>query len=218
MAASARVTRPPNWMRDKQARLARIRAAKASPGRGPRGERPGRRRPRPDGSPRPTGPKTPATRPASPSPVRSATSPIPQSRIMKGPDGVQAYNAQAAVDADAGHRRPPPHQQRRRPRRPAAAARRGGENTGSMRARSPPTMASARISGASSSAPCAATSQPDSTWRRQDDAGPGHAPGYARAASEVATGCTKIRRQPVFRTHQAGQKLPAVPPPRHQQR
>ena len=95
---------PPDWMRDKQARLARIRAAKAeleaeaqqaeaarpSPPRGPAGEpkpRPGRQPKHPPGEPKPKA-------------QRNFTD--PQSRIMKGRDGfIQAYNAQAAVDADA---------------------------------------------------------------------------------------------------------------------
>ena len=95
---------PPDWMRDKQARLARIRAAKAeleaeaqpaeaarpSPPRGPAGEpkpRPGRPPKHPPGEPKPKA-------------QRNFTD--PQSRIMKGRDGfIQAYNAQAAVDADA---------------------------------------------------------------------------------------------------------------------
>jgi transposase len=95
---------PPDWMRDKQARLARIRAAKAeleaeaqqaeaarpSPPRGPAGDpkpRPGRQPKHPPGEPKPKA-------------QRNFTD--PQSRIMKGRDGfIQAYNAQAAVDADA---------------------------------------------------------------------------------------------------------------------
>ena len=95
---------PPVWMRDKQARLARIRAAKAAleaearqaqaakapPARGPEGDtkpRPGRR------------PKQP---PGEPKPKAQHNFTDPQSRIMKGRDGfIQAYNAQAAVDADA---------------------------------------------------------------------------------------------------------------------
>ena len=95
---------PPDWMRDKQARLARIRAAKAEleaearqaeavrppPPRGPDGEaksRPGRKAKHPPGEP-------------SPKAQRNFTD--PESRIMKSRDGfIQAYNAQAAVDADA---------------------------------------------------------------------------------------------------------------------
>jgi transposase len=95
---------PPDWMRDKQARLARIRAAKAEleaearqaeatkppPARGPDGEakpRPGRQ------------PKHP---PGQPKPKQQRNFTDPESRIMKGRDGfIQAYNAQAAVDADA---------------------------------------------------------------------------------------------------------------------
>jgi hypothetical protein len=95
---------PPDWMRDKQARLTRIRAAKAEleaearqaeaakppPPRGPDGEtksRTGRKPKHPPGEPKPKA-------------QRNFTD--PESRIMKGRDGfIQAYNAQAAVDADA---------------------------------------------------------------------------------------------------------------------
>lgn len=95
---------PPDWMRDKQARLARIRAAKAEleaeakelearkakpdPGDSDHAKR-GRGRPaqHPPGQPKPTA-------------QRNFTD--PESRIMKGRDGfIQGYNAQAAVDADA---------------------------------------------------------------------------------------------------------------------
>ena len=91
-------------MRDKQARLARIRAAKAEleaearqieavrppPSEGPDGE--AKSRPR----------RKPKHPPGEPSPEAQRDFTDPESRIMKGRDGfIQADNAQAAVDADA---------------------------------------------------------------------------------------------------------------------
>jgi transposase len=95
---------PPDWMRDKQARLARIRAAKAELEAEARQAEVARplRPTNPDGSPKPR-PGRPSKRPpgqTDPKAQRNFTD--PQSRIMKGRDGfIQAYNAQAAVDAKA---------------------------------------------------------------------------------------------------------------------
>jgi transposase len=95
---------PPDWMRDKQARLARIRAAKAELEAEAR-EAEVARPPPPsnaDGSPKPRPGRTPRHKPGQPKPKSQRNFTDPESRIMKGRDGfIQAYNAQAAVDADA---------------------------------------------------------------------------------------------------------------------
>ncbi len=138
---------PPDWMRDKQARLARIRAAKAELEAEARaaGSGPAAAALNPDGSPGRDRAESPAARPASPSPVRSATPPDPQSRIaLKAPDGFWSYNAQAAVDADAqvivAHRltNNAADHDALLPLLDAVAA-----NTGGAAGESPPTMASA---------------------------------------------------------------------------
>ncbi|MGI4958976.1 MAG: IS1182 family transposase [Janthinobacterium lividum] len=94
---------PPDWMCNKQARLARIRAAKAeleAEARQAEAARP----PlpvKPDGSPKPRPGRPPNHPPGEPAPKSQRNFTDPQSRIMKGPHGfMQAYNAQAAVDAD----------------------------------------------------------------------------------------------------------------------
>jgi transposase len=95
---------PPDWMRDKQARLARIRAAKAELEAEARAAEAARPPPpsNPDGSPKPRPGRTPKHEPGQPKPTSQRNFTDPQSRIMKGCDGfIQAYNAQAAVDADA---------------------------------------------------------------------------------------------------------------------
>jgi len=94
--AERRGDETPEWVRDKQRRLEKIRAAKAAleteaqaeaKAAAPERHRGGRKPKRPPGEPRPTA-------------QRNFTD--PESRIMQGKDGfVQAYNAQAAVDADA---------------------------------------------------------------------------------------------------------------------
>lgn len=94
---------PPEWMRDKQARLARIRAARAELEAEARQAEAARPPPsNPDGSPKPR-PGRPAKHPpGQPEPKAQRNFTDPQSRIMKGRDGfIQAYNAQAAVDAKA---------------------------------------------------------------------------------------------------------------------
>lgn len=94
---------PPDWMRDKQARLARIRAAKRELEAEARQAEAARPPPcDPDGSPRPRPGRPPRHPPGQPRPKSQRNFTDPQSRIMKGRDGfIQAYNGQAAVDADA---------------------------------------------------------------------------------------------------------------------
>ena len=95
---------PPDWMRDKQARLARIRAAKSeleAEARKAEAERPAPPHEPAGSAKRPPG-RTPKHPPGQPKPKAQRNFTDPESRIMKGRDGfVQAYNAQAAVDADA---------------------------------------------------------------------------------------------------------------------
>ena len=95
---------PPDWMRDKHARLARIRAAKAeleAQARQAEAARPSPPRD-PEDEPKPRPGRQPKHPPGQPKPKAQRNFTDPQSRIMKGRDGfVQAYNAQAAVDADA---------------------------------------------------------------------------------------------------------------------
>jgi transposase len=94
---------PPDWMRDKQARLARIRAAKRELEAEARQAEAARPPPcDPDGSPRPRPGRPPRHPPGQPKSKSQRNFTDPQSRIMKGRDGfIQAYNGQAAVDADA---------------------------------------------------------------------------------------------------------------------
>ena len=95
---------PPEWMRDKQARLARIRAAKAELEAEARQAEAAKSPPPrdPDGNPKPRPRRLPKHPPGQPKPKAQRNFTDPESRIMKGRDGfVQAYNAQAAVDADA---------------------------------------------------------------------------------------------------------------------
>jgi transposase len=91
---------PPDW---KQARLARIRAAKAeleAQARQAEAARPPPPRD-PDGEPKPRPGRKPKHPPGQPKPKTQRNFTDPQSRIMKGSDGfIQAYNGQAAVDAD----------------------------------------------------------------------------------------------------------------------
>ena len=93
---------PPDWMRDKQARLARIRAAKAEIEAEARQAAAARPQPpsNPDGSLKPRRGRPPHHPPGQPDPKAQRNFTDPESRIMKGRDGfIQAYNAQAAVDA-----------------------------------------------------------------------------------------------------------------------
>jgi transposase len=104
LGSTRRGDEPPDWMRDKQTRLARIRAARAELEAEARQAEAAKPRPpaNPDGSPKPRPGRPPKHPPGQPEPTSQRNFTDPQSRIMKGPDGfVQAYNAQAAVDADA---------------------------------------------------------------------------------------------------------------------
>lgn len=84
---------PPDWMKDKQRRLERIRAAKAELEAEAKAAAEAKPAPRYRGGRRP---KYPAGTPK-PGAQRNFTD--PESRIMKGRDGfIQAYNAQVAVD------------------------------------------------------------------------------------------------------------------------
>ncbi|MDE8345460.1 MAG: IS1182 family transposase [Acidocella sp.] len=102
--ATRRGDEPPGWMVTKQARLARIRAAKAeleAEARGAAAARPPTPT-TPDGAPKPRPGRLPKHEPGKPKPKAQRNFTDPESRIMKGRDGfIQAYNAQAAVDADA---------------------------------------------------------------------------------------------------------------------
>jgi hypothetical protein len=102
--STCRGDEPPDWMRDKQARLARIRAARVELEAEARAAEAARPPPpsNPDGSPKPRPGRAPKHKPGKPKPKAQRSFTDPQSRIMKGRDGfIQAYNAQAAVDADA---------------------------------------------------------------------------------------------------------------------
>jgi len=94
---------PPDWMRDKQARLARIRAAKAELEAEARQAEAAKSPPPRDanGGPQSRPGRPPKHPPGQPKPKAQHNFTDPDSRIMMGRDGfVQAYNAQAAVDSD----------------------------------------------------------------------------------------------------------------------
>jgi transposase len=104
LGADRRGDEMPAWMRDKQRRLERIRAAKAEL----EAEAPAAEAARPDpgtkldGSPRQRRGRKPKHLLGVPKPAAQRNFTDPESRIMKGHDGfIQAYNAQAAVDAKA---------------------------------------------------------------------------------------------------------------------
>lgn len=95
---------PPDWMRDKQARLARIRAAKAALEAEAKEAEARKAKPDPgDSDHTKRGRGRPAQHPPGlPKPTAQRNFTDPESRIMKGRDDfIQGYNAQAAVDADA---------------------------------------------------------------------------------------------------------------------
>ena len=100
--ADRRADETPDWMRDKQARLARIRAAKAELEAQARAAAAAKADPPPgpDGTPRaPRGCK-PKHSPGTPKLTAQRNFTDPESRIMLGGDGfLQGYNGQAAVDA-----------------------------------------------------------------------------------------------------------------------
>jgi hypothetical protein len=94
----------PAWMRDKQRRLERIRAAKAELEAEAQAVEAAKPDPgtKADGTPCARRGRKPTHPPGVPKPSAQRNFTDPQSRIMKGHDGfVQAYNAQAAVDAAA---------------------------------------------------------------------------------------------------------------------
>jgi transposase len=104
LGADRRGDEMPAWMRDKQRRLERIRAAKAELEAEARAAEAARPEPgtKADGSPRGRRGRKPKHPPGVPKPSAQRNFTDPESRIMKGRDGfVQAYNAQAAVDATA---------------------------------------------------------------------------------------------------------------------
>jgi transposase len=92
LGADQRGDELPAWVREKQARLAKIRAAKAAL----EAEAAQAQTAREDDQPPPEAP------PPAPPDKAQRNFTDPESRIMKGPEGfVQAYNAQAAVDAES---------------------------------------------------------------------------------------------------------------------
>src|SRR5215213_3572883 len=104
LGADRRGDEMPAWMRDKQRRLERIRTAKAELEAEARAAEAARPDPgtKADGSPRGRRGRKPKHPPGVPTPTAQRNFTDPESRIMKGRDGfVQAYNAQAAVDAKA---------------------------------------------------------------------------------------------------------------------
>jgi transposase len=104
LGADRRGDEMPAWMRDKQRRLERIRAAKAELEAEAQAAEAARPDPgcKLDGSPRGRRGRKPKHPPGVPKPDAQRNFTDPESRIMKGHDGfVQAYNAQAAVDAKA---------------------------------------------------------------------------------------------------------------------
>ena len=94
LGAEQRGDELPAWVREKQERLAKIRAAKAAL----EAEAAQAEAPRGDDQP----PPPPDAPPPAPPDKAQRNFTDPDSRIMKGADGfVQAYNAQAAVDAES---------------------------------------------------------------------------------------------------------------------
>jgi transposase len=104
LGAARRGDEMPGWMRDKQRRLERIRAAKAELEAEAQAAEAAKPDPgcKADGSPRQRRGRKPKPPPGVPKPTAQRNFTDPESRIMKGRDGfVQASNAQAAVDAKA---------------------------------------------------------------------------------------------------------------------
>src|ERR671913_1535959 len=104
LGADRRGDEMPAWMRDKQRRLERIRAAKAELEAEARAAEAAKPDPggRADGSPRQRRGRKPKHPPGVPKPGAQRNFTDPESRIMLGHDGfIQAYNAQAAVDGKA---------------------------------------------------------------------------------------------------------------------
>ena len=104
LGADRRGDEMPAWMRDKQRRLERIRAAKAELEAEARAAEAAKPDPgtKADGSPSQRRGRKPEHPPGVPKPGAQRNFTDPESRIMKGRDGfIQAYNAQAAVDGKA---------------------------------------------------------------------------------------------------------------------
>ncbi len=91
----------PDWVADKQKRLEKIREAKAALEAEARAEAEKQKKHKRDEPPRPKRGRPPKNPPGTPKDKAQRNFTDPDSRIMKSHDGfVQAYNAQAAVDAD----------------------------------------------------------------------------------------------------------------------
>jgi hypothetical protein len=91
----------PDWVADKQKRLEKIREAKAALEAEARAEAKKQKKDKEDEPPRPRRGRRPKNPPGTPKDKAQRNFTDPDSRIMKSHDGfVQAYNAQAAVDAD----------------------------------------------------------------------------------------------------------------------
>ena len=160
--------------------------------------------------------------PGQPKPKSQRNFTDPQSRIMKARDGfIQAYNAQAAVDADAqiivAHRLTNNGSDQDALLALLDAVRR---TPARCQTRSPPITAIVQkpISKASTRARCAAM------WRPGAPAPDGGKKGgklvqamRARIgkADTQSIPYAKIHRRTRIRTHQTGPRLPPIPPPRH---
>jgi transposase len=93
---------PPDWMRDRQRRLARIRAAKAALEVEARAAADAKAALQAEAPKRHRGGRKPKHPPGQPKPQAQRNFTDPDSCIMVGKDGfIQAYNAQIAVDAEA---------------------------------------------------------------------------------------------------------------------
>ena len=217
----------PAWMRDKQRRLERIRAARAELEAEAREAEAAKPDPgiRADGSPRQRHGRKPKLPPGVPKPTAQRNFTDPESRIMKGRDGfLQAYNAQAAVDSKAqvilAHRltNNASDQDALVPLLDAVDA-----ATGRM-----PAEASAD-SGFCSEADLAAlaergirgyvaTGRPRQASRRRRgaearSAGRRHAPEAQTCRPTQSLPAPQAHRRTRVRADQAGQRLPAIPPP-----
>ena len=181
----------PDWVADKQKRLGRFERPRPSwrPRQKPRPQPRRRARRRPKAEKRATSPK--AARPPSQEPEptarRNATSPIPESRILKTKDGyIQGYNAQAAVDAwRSDHRGADAEQQRQRSGAIRAAARRHqGQSQDAIPTKYRPMPATARqpIFAPSAGGGSRATSRPDDRSTEPSPPPPNDRPSPARCS------------------------------------
>jgi hypothetical protein len=105
LGADRRGDELPDWVADKQQRLARIREAKAALEAEAKAQAEAKVRAKNDDDDRGAGPRPgrkPKHPPGTPKPEAQRNFTDPDSRIMPGRDGfIQAYNGQAAVDATA---------------------------------------------------------------------------------------------------------------------